>query len=200
MKRTVSLLLLLLIIGGLFLVADLVNQMNRTSSNDMEDANSYWIFDDIPAIKASSVAYLLDPDFTVTPENFADCINDYFSAPAMLYFGDYPTTRAIKDYKKASAFGAVFRDVPLVPISSEDCPDYEHCDEQYEFYNAIGNFELRLWQGETYIHFFGYDCDVNTPAYFPCLRVQGDLISKCKLVGESLKDDSMDGNGFEIPH
>lgn len=204
MKRTISLLpslllWLLLIIGGLFLVADLVNQINRTAPNDAEDATSYDIFNDLPVIKASRAAYLLDPDFTVTPENFADCINDYFSAPAMLYFECRSMTCAIKDYKKASAFGAVFRDIPLVLISREDYPDYNQYDERYAFFNAIGCLELRLWQGETYIHFFGYDYD-NTHAHFPYLRVQGDLISKCKSVAESLKDDSVNGCGFEIPH
>lgn len=194
MKRKVLFLacLLLLIIGIFFALTSYRAKIN------LEDAENYNIYDDLPIIKASSSSYLLDPDFTVTPENLADCVDDYLSAPAMLYFGKLHTTmRAIKDPDKTSAFGKAFRDVSLVPISKEEYPDYDHYHELYHFFNAIGTLELRSWQEETYISFYleGH-LEYNT-TYF---RVQGDLISELNSIAESLKNDSVEVPLFEPPH
>ena len=193
--------LLLLIVGILFLFTAL---MNQTSPKDMEDIdyyNNYYIYDDLPVLKATSAAYLLDLDFTVTPDNFADCMDDYFSAPAMLYFMHYPTSswyRAMNNSEKASAFSAVFQDISFQSISQEEYPDYKHYEDQYDILNAIGTLRLCLWQGETYISFYrpGH-LDEDKTTYF---RAEGDLISECISVAESLKDDSVEARGFVVPH
>ncbi|MGI6014252.1 MAG: hypothetical protein ACOX7K_08260 [Oscillospiraceae bacterium] len=214
MKRTLSLLLcLLLVIGNLLALSACSSKTDSTDTSQnqstetqpaLEDADYYsyyYIYDDLPAIEKSDAAYLLDLDFTVTPDNFADCMDHYFSAPAVLYF--WPTFhtdsyRAMNNSEKASAFSVVFRDVSFLSISQEEYPDYQHYEEQYDIMNAIGTLQLRLWQGETYISFYregnvsGYDETYS--------RVEGDLISAVNSVGESLKDDSVEVPGFEPPH
>lgn len=213
MRRTFSLLLcLLLVIGNLLTLSACSSKTDSTDISTepqpaLEDAdyyNYYYIYDDLPAIEKSDAAYLLDLDFTVTPDNFADCMDHYFSAPAVLYFQHTFRTdsyRAMNNSEKASAFSAVFRDVSFLSISQEEYPSYlngnEHWEEQFDILNAIGALQLRLWQGETYISFYrpGHPSGSDT-TYF---RVEGDLISECISVTESLKDDSVVANGFEPP-
>ena len=93
------------------------------TEEDFDDPDNYYCaWDDLPAVEKSDAAYLLDPDFTVTAENFSDCIHDYFSAPAMLYFNTQASShklRKIKNPEKAEAFADVFQDLSITEISSE---------------------------------------------------------------------------------
>ncbi|MGI6014258.1 MAG: hypothetical protein ACOX7K_08290 [Oscillospiraceae bacterium] len=186
MKRNIlfPVYLMLLIVGILFLFTALVNQ---TDPKNADEADDYYIYNDLPIIKASSAAYLLAPAFTVTAENFFDCAYDYFKAPTMLYFSSefYSSepTWAIKNPKKAVAFADVFRNVSLTQLSEENAPAINNCSRSYCFINVIGNFLLSEQDGITYISFLG--------ARF-C--AQEDLVSEIEALGESLKDDS-----FEIP-
>ena len=181
--------LFLLIVGILFLFTALVNQ---TDPKNADEADSYNIYDDLPVIKASSAAYLLDPDFTVTPDNFAACTEDYFKAPTILYFDSlsYPEpTWAIKDYQKATAFSTAFHNVSLTQISEEEFPAIDNYGKHYDFYNVIGRLTLYEQEGVTYIKFDG--------AFF-C--AEGDLVTTVKAIGESLKEYSIETPGFELPH
>ena len=218
MKRAILLLLCLFLALGSILGLTACNpktDSTDTSQNQstepqpaLEDADYYsyyYVYDDLPAVEKSDAAYLLDLDFTVTPDNFADCMDHYFSAPAVLYFwhtSHADSYRAMNNSEKASAFGAVFRDVSFLSISQEEYPSYlngnEDWEEQYYILNGIGNLTLRLWQGETYISFYR-QCrpSGSDTTYF---RVEGDLISELNSVGESLKDDSVEAPGFEPPH
>ena len=183
--------LFLLVVGILFTFSALVHQ---TDSKNTDEADSYNVYDDLPVIKASSAAYLLDPDFTITPDNFADCTEDYFKAPTMLYFDSIYSTNsrstwAIKDYQKAAAFAAAFRDVSPAQISEEAFPAIVKNDKYYDFYNVIGRLTLYEQEGVTYIKFDG--------AFFCAER---DLVTTVKAIGESLKEYSIETPGFELPH
>ena len=158
----------------------------------------YTLYEDLPAIKASDAAYLLNTEFLITSENFTDCAEDYFSAPGVLYFmstSDY--TYAIKDCEKASNFGEIFCNVSLTAIQENDYPDYKHYREIYQFYNAIGCIELRSWQENTYLSFSRENATGHDWALF---RADVDLISECKLIADSLKADSIEVPLFEPPH
>ncbi|MGI6014251.1 MAG: hypothetical protein ACOX7K_08255 [Oscillospiraceae bacterium] len=181
--------LFLLIVGILFLFTALVNQ---TDPKNADEVDSYHIYNDLPIIKASSAAYLLDPDFTVTSENFSDCADDFFKAPTILYFDSlsYPEpTWAIKDYQKAAAFSTAFHDVSLTQILKENFPTIDNYGKYYDFYNLIGHLTLYEQEGVTYIKF--------NNAFF-C--AEGDLVAIVSSIGESLKDYSIEIPAFEFPH
>lgn len=184
----------LFLIGIIFALATFGNKP------DLEDADSYNIYNDLPVIRASSAAYLLDADFTVTPKNFADCAEDYFSAPAMLYFdiGYYPEpTWAIKDPEKAAAFADAFRDISLTPISEEYFPpSYDH-SKWYSFVNAIGHFSLYEQNGITYIRFSRDNDFVRDTATF---SLEGNLVSEARSIGNGLKPYAKECPDFEMPH
>lgn len=163
-----------------------------------ENIGDYNLYSDLPAIEKSDAAYLLDPDFEINSENFADCAEDYFSAPGMLYFRlAHSTAHAVKDCEKASAFGEIFRNVSLTEIQREDYPDYKHYRESYNFFNAIGTMELRSWQEETYLYLCRESSTGYDSVYF---RTDGDLIAEIHLIEESLKEYSTETPLFEPPH
>jgi len=179
---------LLLIVGIMFALIAVWG--NKT---DLEDANASWkIYNDIPVIRASSAAYLLNENFTATPENFSDCVKDYFSAPAMLYFdiGYYPEpTWAIKDPAKAAAFADAFRDISLTPISSEEYPAIRDHSKWFCFVNAIGQLSLYEQNETTYITFLG--------SHF---RTEDDLLSDVNAISDNLKAYAKEIPEFEMPH
>lgn len=190
MKRNIlfSTCLLLLIVGILFAGTALLNQTNPENA---EEVASYHIYNDLSVIKASSAAYLLDPDFIVTPDNFADCMDGYFKAPTLLYFGllfDSDQIWAIKDYKKAAAFSTAFHDVSLTMLPAEDLPAIDEHDDYYNFYNVISRLSLYEHENVTYIKFMGTS-----------FCTDGDLISEVISIAESLKKDSIELPSFDLP-
>ena len=112
--------------------------------------------DDLPAVQESDAAYLLDPEFTVTPENFADCVEDYFSAPAVIHYYFRPLhyfeSRRIKN-EKAAEFAAPFRDLTLTDSGFSSFEDLPDSGVDLDFHNAIGSINLYEHQGTTYISF-----------------------------------------------
>lgn len=227
MKRNILFLLCLLLAAGSILGLTACNsktdqektppkdaatetQKDETGEDTPDDPDTYYddpdtyydAWDDLPAIKKSDAAYLLDPDFTVTPENFADCISDYFSAPAMLYFDILTSSekRKIKDPKKVSAFGELFRDLQLTEIPLET---YSACGGSntdyhvsYSFISATGHLLLHEYEGNTYISFSRESSGTAIKNYF-CLEGIG-LISELDQISVSLKDVSEKPGEFEL--
>ncbi|MGI6014259.1 MAG: hypothetical protein ACOX7K_08295 [Oscillospiraceae bacterium] len=193
MKRALSVFLLATVTLAFLVIC------SRPGGND----DYYTIYDDLPAVKRSDSAYLLDTNFTVTAENFADCIDDYFSIPARLQFGILDTTmRRMTGPKKASAFADVFHDLPLTQIAAADYPWYaeqrtevvyelDRTTGYYSFHNAIGHLRLYRLQNVTYLRFSrGNDvAHEETEVYF---RTEEDPVSKLVLIGASLQNVSVE--------
>ena len=205
MKKRQLLLLFLLclpfVIGSIWCLTPL------GAETDLDDPDAYNFYPDIPRIYVSNSGYLLDPDFKVTSENFADCTEGYFSALSILYFGDsIDTIRAIKSPETAKTFSAAFHNVPLTQISEGDYPWYDEYREIYHFYSAVGNLSLRTMQDRTYISFFRNTysyafADENLAFYDTTyFYAEGNLISELKAIGETLENDSKAIPDFEVPH
>ncbi|MGI6014255.1 MAG: hypothetical protein ACOX7K_08275 [Oscillospiraceae bacterium] len=158
------------------------------------DEDSYNIWDEIPAITRSKAAHLLNLETPITEKNASDCIYNYFTAPATLYFSNcFEGTRRIKDQEKTKAFAELFRDLPLTQISEEEyLDDY---GSQYSFLSAIGNLSLYTYQNHTYISFFREGNSNWERTYF-C--AEGNLLPELNRIGQSLKNDSEKPAPFEM--
>lgn len=153
-------------------------------------SEAHCIWDDIPAIKNSDAAYLLDEDLKLTEENFYDCLCDYLTAPTMLYFEScFDETRRIQDPEKTKAFAEIFRDLPLIPVAKEE-PVHAGRD-QYGFMSVIGSLIFYEYDGSTYI------C-LSLSGDYAKFRVEGDFISTVNSIGESLRDSSKIIFPFEL--
>ena len=229
MKRIFLLLLCLLLVAGCLLSLTACNSKTETdpkentsetdigettdpkedtsevdTEEDFDDPDNYYcVWDDLSTIKRSDAAYLLDPDFTVTAENFSDCIHDYFSAPAMLYFNTQAfshTRRKIKNPEKAEAFADVFQDLSITEISSETYSAAEKAvdenkDAYCSFSSAIGHIHLFSQQGNTYIFFSRESSGTPIMSRF-C--VEGDLLPELNEIAASLEEYSERAGTFEL--
>lgn len=186
----------------IFLLATITLSFLVICSKPGGDYSYYAIYDDLPAIEKSDAAYLLNLDFKVTAENFADCIDDYFSVPARLLFGNsYAMMRRMTGPKKASAFADVFHNLPWTQIAAADYPwhaeednDFNRTTGHYCFNNAIGDLRLYRFENATYLRFcrgsYGPEFTGDeTEVYF---RAEGDPISELILVGTSLQEVSVE--------
>ena len=90
MKRYLTVFLSLLVTVAVVLGLFVIHYRDRLFKEEHPDY--YTLYEDLPAIKASDAAYLLDPTFVITDENLSDCIDKYFSAPVMLFFRSFPAS------------------------------------------------------------------------------------------------------------
>lgn len=155
-----------------------------------EDSGIYDFYDDLPAIQESESAYLLDPDFTITADNFYRCLCDYFAAPAMLNFGPWHIDFDMKNPEKAVAFAEIFRDLTLTPTSDRVNLTTEEYRGSYWFTNAIGHLSLYSGENITYIAFFRDNGFVYDDAV--SFTVEKNLVAELNLIGESLLDYVID--------
>ena len=198
MKRIFLFLLCLLLAVESILSLTACNSETDTKQADTIDL-SYPVSDDIPAVANSDSAYLLDPSFTVTIENFSDCIRDYFAAPSVLrYTFDVPQYEELLiKHEKAAEFADPFDNLSLTPISSEQY--YENSrmfnirtsdnsaeeDLMCYFSNAIGFLHLYEQEGITYIS-FKRACDIVHGLYF---SVEGEeLLPALDQIRIALRD------------
>lgn len=198
MKRIFLFLLYLLLALGSIFSLTACNSETDTKPADTVDL-SYPVSDDIPAVQESDSAYLLDPGFTVTIENFSDCIRDYFAAPSVLrYTFDVPQYEELLiKHEKVAEFSVPFDNLSLTPISSEQY--YENSrmfniwtddnsaeeDMMCSFWNAIGFLHLYDHDGVTYIS-FSRECDL---VHGLCFSVEGeDLLPALDQIRISLKE------------
>ena len=184
----------------LFVITTLILLFIHSEFGECSSEYYYNVWDeDLPSIEWSAAAYLLNPYFTVTAENFSDCMEDYFSAPAMLYFR-LPTQpyehRKLKDPKKVSAFGELFHDLQPVEISSEIYHSAQEDKRSCPFSNAIGHIMLHEYQGSTYISFSREASGTAIINYFLVENV--NLIPECDQITASLEEYSDMPGDFEL--
>lgn len=153
---------------------------------------------DLSAVQESDAAYLLDPDFTVTAENFSDCIHDYFAAPSILYYKffwapDY-VDRLIKD-KRSVEFADAFSNLSLSPISKEELSGME---TDFTFQNAIGFLTLYEYGGALYIEFYRNNDLVQDRVCFYAQELES--ITQIIQISKSLEDVSEEIPEYEVPH
>lgn len=143
--------------------------------------------EDFSNVQESDAAYLLDPEFTVTAENFSDCMDDYFSAPSILFYHFIPLygfeNQFIQD-ERAANFADAFHDLTLTPLSEEEQDAYYAAD--FQFRNAIGSLDLVEEDGSFYIYFCRQNDSVHDKTAFQVDET--DLIKELNRTAVSLKD------------
>ena len=157
--------------------------------------NAYDIYNALPDISESEAAYLLDPEFTVTEENFIDCVYDYFTAPATLQFGNPQSSRfTIEDPEKTAAFAEVVRDLSPTLDSAASPSDLsgptipsEEYQGSYNFSNAIGSLSLYSGEDLTHVEFSRSNSFVHDKVEF---YIPGNLFSELTAIGDSLQKDA----------
>lgn len=154
-----------------------------------EDLQATW-----EAILNSDAAYLQDPDFDVTADNFYQSVYDLLGLPARLYF--YSTDDQIEGSYKCDdpeitvKFADVFQGLSLRECSEEEY--YEKANNEYNteifFWNVAGNFTIRCYYDHSYISMNLYHRDTNsfTNSYF--------------YVGENLHDKVMTAYEKLLPY
>ena len=109
------------------------------------------------AILNSDAAYLQDPDFEVTADNFYQSIRDLLTAPARMFF--YSTDDQIENpykcdsLKARTEFADVFQGVSLTEYSEEEykaMAGREYNTEVY-FWNVAGNFTILCYHDYSFI-------------------------------------------------
>jgi len=202
MKRSLPAFLSLLVTVAVVLGLFVIHYRDRLFKE--EHPCYHTLYEDLPAIEASDASCLLDPTFIITDENLSDCIDKYFSAPAMLFFhnpyaDDY--VKVIKDPAKTVAFSEVFHDVPLTQLTEEEfrrdhdflANNSEYIDEYYEFVNAVGTLHLYGYENETYILFsreafsHGDTLGELLPYDRTYFRAEAKLVSELIAIAKSLE-------------
>ena len=163
-----------------------------------EDLEATW-----EAILNSDAAYLQDPNFDVTADNFQQCFYDFLAAPARLYFYIYEGA-SLTYYKCDSpeirtAFADVFQGLSLTECSEEEY--YDKVNNEYNtemsFWNVAGNLMIRCYQDYSFIgmHRYHKKTDSVTDDYF---YVEENLHDKAMAAYEKLLPYSMEAPRREI--
>jgi hypothetical protein len=155
------------------------------------------------AILNSDAAYLLDPDFDVTADNFYQSACDLLTAPARLYF--YSTDDQIEgsykcdDPEITAKFADVFRGLSLREYSEEE---YEamvgrEYNTEIFFWNVAGNFTILCYHDYSFIRIYRYHkkTDSFTGDYF---YVGENLHDKVMAAYEKLLPYSMECSVYDI--
>ncbi len=149
------------------------------------------------AILNSDAAYLQDPDFDVTADNFYQSVHDLLGLPARLYF--YSTDDQIEgsykcdDPEITTKFADVFQGLSLRECSEEEY--YDKANNEYNteifFWNVAGNFDIRCYYDHSYIFMNRYHRYTHsfTNSYF---YVEENLHDKAMSAYEKLLPYSME--------
>ncbi len=157
-----------------------------------EDLEATW-----EAIYNSDAAYLQDPDFDVTADNFYQSVHDLLGFPARLYF--YSTDDQIEGSYKCDdpEITVKFADV-LQGLSLRECSEEEYYDKvnneyntEMSFWNVAGNLMIRCYQDYSFIgmHRYHKKTDSVTDDYF---YVEENLHDKAMAAYEKLLPYSME--------
>ncbi len=93
----------------------------------------------------SDAAYLLKADFDVTADHYQQCMYDFLSAPARLYYdGDYDSWYKCDAPEINVKFAEVFKDLPLYDVTEEEFNGANSEGHYREYYlrNALGQVTL----------------------------------------------------------
>ncbi|HMM06799.1 MAG TPA: hypothetical protein PKD52_09055 [Clostridiales bacterium] len=154
------------------------------------------------AILSSDAAYLQDPDFDVTADNFYQSVHDLLGLPARLYF--YSTDDQIEGSYKCDdpeitvKFADVFQGLSLRECSEEEY--YDKANNEYNteisFWNVAGNLMIRCYQDYSFIgmHRYHKKTDSVTDDYF---YVEENLHDKAMAAYEKLLPYSMEAPARE---
>lgn len=155
------------------------------------------------AILNSDAAYLQDPDFDVTADNFYQSVRDLLTAPARLFF--YSTDDQIEfsykcdSLKARTEFTGIFQGLSLTECSEEKyraMADSEYNTGIY-FWNIAGYFEIRCYHDHSFIWMNRrhMNTDLFTGDYF---YVGENLHDKVMTAYEKLLPYSMECSAHDV--
>ncbi|MGI6014256.1 MAG: hypothetical protein ACOX7K_08280 [Oscillospiraceae bacterium] len=199
MKRTN---IILWVCGILFVVAFVVFQIHdhRYWAGYYSKEEFYYPSNDLPTVEKSNAAYLLDPNLSINEENIVDCIDDYFSAPSILYYSfdlSGHDELLLTQNERATEFTDVFRNVSMTQLlESYPLPLKGH-DNSFE--NVIGRITIWEERGDTYMLFSRTNELVQDESCF-CISGQ-TLVPELNRIAASLEDVSEEPpRNTDLPH
>lgn len=163
-----------------------------SESVDAEKLREFWL-----NIKHSDAAYLQNPDFDMTADNFQQCFYDFLTAPARLYF--FSTDDLESDSNKCDSpeirvkFADVFQDVFLTECSEEKHTAMAGTEynAQINLNNVTGTVDILCYRDYSCIQFSRYFIQTDSYAtdYF---YANENLHDKVMTIYEKVKPYSME--------
>lgn len=144
----------------------------------------------------SDAAYLQDPDFDVTADNFYQCFYDFLAAPARLYYADNYSPWHKCDAPEINVkFADAFKGLTLYEVSAEEFNSV-HSEGYYgEYYlrNELGNIKMIFHPDpKTYVAFEREDNTID------CFCIDADLSYGVDYAEYEVLDYSMEAKKSEV--